>query len=278
MQRRAESRISLSHGYRSLIHHVIRRKAQIAAMATLVALAALSGCRRETPVVGGDGSGSEAGYLAPPTAVDAAPSAAGVSLRGQAPAGAPVRLASPAGQALTTRADGQGRWRIDLPASGEARIFGLSTESGGRRVQAQGYLLVGPRGETAMLRAGAAAVRLDHASGSRITSVDFDGEGWALLSGWAAAGTDVAVRLDGRPVGEARADDDGRFTLWVPRLSPGPHRIEAVGVAFTDELVVDATPAPPLVGGPLHSQLIRQGLRADWLTPGGGVQSTVLAG
>lgn len=247
-------------------------------MAALVVLAALGGCRRATPAAGGDGSESEAGYLAPPRPMDAAPSAAGVSLRGEAPAGAPVRLASPAGQALTTRADAQGRWRIDLPASGDTRIFGLSTESGGRRVQAQGYVLVGPRGETALLRAGAAALRLDHASGSRITSVDFDGEGWALLSGWAAAGTDVAVRLDGRPAGEARADEDGRFTLWVPRLSPGPHRIEAVGVAFTDELVVDATPAPPLVGGPLHSQLIRQGLRADWLTPGGGVQSTVLAG
>lgn len=276
--RRAESRISLSLGQRSLIHQVIRRKAQIAAMTALVAVALLGGCRSHAPAASVEGSESEAGYVAPPAATNAAPTASGVSLRGQAPAGAPVRLATPGGQAVTTSADAQGRWRIDLPASDETRIFGLSTESGGRRVQAQGYLLVGPHGETALLRAGAAALRLDHASGSRITSLDFDGEGWGLLSGWAAAGTDVAVRLDGRAVGEARADDDGRFTLWAPRLTPGPHRIEATGVGFTDELVLDATPAPPLVGGPLHSQLIRQGLRADWLTPGGGVQSTVLAG
>lgn len=248
-------------------------------MATLAALlGGLAGCRRTPPAATGEVAESGAGYLTPPAPLAAAPSARGVELSGQAPAEARVRLATPGGQALTTRADGDGRWRIDLPASGEARIFGLSAESGGRRVQAQGYLLVGPRGQTALLRAGAAALRLDHAAGSRLTSVDFDSEGWALLSGWAAAGTDVAIRLDGRPVGEARADDSGRFTLWAPRLSPGPHHIDAAGVAFTDELVLDATPAPPLVGGPLHSQVSRQGVRADWLTPGGGVQSTVLAG
>jgi hypothetical protein len=145
-------------------------------------------------------------------------------------------------------------------------------------VQAQGYLLVGPRGEAALLRAGAAAMRLDRPAGSRIATVDFDGEGGALLSGWAAAGTDVAIRLDGHAAGDARADDTGRFTYALPRLSPGPHRVEATGVAFTDVVAFDTTPAAPLVGGPLHSQLTARGFRADWLTPGGGVQSTILAG
>lgn len=257
---------------------MLGRGAQIAAKATLLALVALGACQRPPPARAGLASESEAGYVTPPTALAAAANAGGVALSGEAPADAPVRLATPAGQALTTRADAQGRWTLQLPASRDTRIFGLSTVSGGRRVQAQGYLLIGPRGQAALLRAGAAALRLDHGSGSRITSLDFDGEGWALLSGWAAAGTDVAIRLDGRPAGEARAGEDGRFTLWVPRLSPGPHRIDATGVAFTDELALDATPPEPLVGGPLRSQSTRQGLRADWLTPGGGVQSTVLAG
>jgi hypothetical protein len=261
-----------------LIEDVLPRKAQIAAAAALAAVSGLGGCHRRPAAGSGDLAESQSGYVAPPTPIEAAPSAGGVSLSGQAPANAPVRLATPAGQALTTRADAEGRWRLDLPAAAEPRIFGLSTESGGRRVQAQGYVLVGPRGETALLRAGAAALRLDHASGSRIASLDFDAEGGALLSGWAAAGTDVAIQLDGHAAGEARADEDGRFTLSMPRLSPGTHRIDATGVAFTDTLVLDASPAPPLVGGPLHSQLMRQGLRADWLTPGGGVQSTVLAG
>jgi len=36
------------------------------------------------------------------------------------------------------------------------------------------------------------------------------------------------------------------------------------------------TPAAPLVDGPLRSQLTSAGLRVDWMTPGGGVQSTIL--
>lgn len=259
-----------------MIQQVFRGKAQIAAaLAALV----LSSCHQQAPAPPDEASSeSEAGYVAPPAATAAQASQAGVSLSGEAPAGASVRLATPTGEAVTTHADAQGRWRLDLPLDGQVRIFGLSTESGGRRVQAQGYLLVGPRGQAAVLRAGASALRLDHARGSRIATLDFDGEGGALLSGWGAAGTDVLVRLDGKPVGEARADDAGRFSLSLPRLAPGGHRIEATGVAFTDTIAIDASPAQPLVGGPLHSQLTQQGLRADWLTPGGGVQSTLLAG
>ena len=256
---------------------MFRKKAQIAAV--LLILTGLGACRAARPAPHADDSSQgEAGYVAPPTAVEAAVSAHGVTLLGEAPAGSMVRLATPAGEALTTRADGQGRWKLEAPASGAVRIYGLSAESGGRRVQAQGYVLIGPRGQAALLRAGAAALRLDHAGGSRIAALDFDAEGGALLSGWAAAGTDVLVRLDGKPVGEARADEDGRFTLSLPRLAPGRHRIDTTGVAFTDALLLDATPPGPLVGGPLHSQATPQGLRADWLTPGGGVQSTVLTG
>jgi hypothetical protein len=98
------------------------------------------------------------------------------------------------------------------------------------------------------------------------------------VSGWAAAGTDVAIRLDGRSAGEARADPDGRFSFAIPRVSGGPHRIEATGVGFIDEIALDSSPAAPLADRPLRSQLTGQGLRADWLTPGGGVQSTLLAG
>jgi hypothetical protein len=254
---------------------VFPRKRQIAAV---VLCAALSGCGQKSPTGSSELSENEAGYVAPPAAVSAAWSARGVSVSGDAPAGAEVRLATPAGEAVNTRADAQGRWRFELPPSADVRIFGLSTVSDGRRVQAQGYLLVGPRGQSAVLRAGAAAIRLDHAAGSRISAVDFDGEGGALLSGWAAPDTDVAIRVDGRAAGEARADAIGRFAMALPRLRGGVHRIEATGVAFTDVLVLDATPVGSLVGGPLHSQLTPKSLRADWLTPGGGIQSTILAG
>lgn len=253
---------------------MIRGKAQIAAISLLVAL---SGCRAPPGDASSAAAAADAGYVSPPAVTEAIPSAGQVVLRGAAPAGAQVRLASPDGAAVSTRADGDGQWRVQL-ATGDARVFGLSATSAGRRVQAQGYVLVGPRGETALLRAGAAALRLDRPRGSRISSVDFDAEGGVLLSGWAAAGTDVAVRLDGRAAGDARADDDGRFTYAWPRLSRGAHRVEATGVAFTDAIAFEITPAAPLVAGPLHSQLTGRSLRADWLTPGGGVQSTILAG
>lgn len=254
---------------------MIRGKAQIAAISLL---AALSGCRAPPGDASSAAAASDAGYVSPPAVTEAIPSPGQVVLRGAAPAGAQIRLASPDGAAVSTRADGEGQWRVQLATGGDARVFGLSAVSGGRRVQAQGYVLVGPHGETALLRAGAAALRLDRPRGSRISSVDFDAEGGVLLSGWAAAGTDVAVRLDGRAAGDARADEDGRFLYAWPRLSRGPHRVEATGVAFTDEVAFDITPAAPLVAGPLHSQLTGRALRADWLTPGGGVQSTILVG
>lgn len=241
-------------------------------------MAALCACRPSSGTEPGGAAAADAGYVAPPAVTTAAPSAGHVTLSGTAPAGALVRLATPDGQALATHADGDGRWRLQTPTGGQVRVFGLSAVNSGRRVQAQGYLLVGPRGQAALLRAGAAALRLDRPSGSRISSVDFDSEGGVLLSGWAAAGTDVAIRLDGRLAGDARTDEDGRFVYAWPRLSRGPHRVEATGVAFTDEIAFDITPAAPLVEGPLHSQLTPRGFRADWLTPGGGVQSTILAG
>jgi hypothetical protein len=257
-----------------LVRHVSLQKAQIVA----AVLICLGGCQAPPPRASSAVAEGDAGYVSPPAVLDASPATGGVLLRGQAPAGAEVRLASPAGAAATTRADGKGRWRLQVATGAAAQIFGLSAQDGGRRVQAEGYLLVGPRGETALLRAGTAALRLDRQAGSRIAAIDFDADGGALLSGWAAAGTDVALRLDGRALGDARADPDGRFSFAISRLSPGPHQIEATGVAFTDALGLDATPAAPLVEGPLRSQLTGRGLRADWLTPGGGVQSTLLAG
>jgi hypothetical protein len=40
--------------------------------------------------------------------------------------------------------------------------------------------------------------------------------------------------------------------------------------------VVVTSAAAPLAGRPLRSQLSGGGLRCDWTTPGGGLQSTVI--
>jgi len=237
----------------------------------------MAGCGGPPPTA--DAVPAEAsGYVQPPSVTEAAPGAGALALAGVAPPKAQVRLSAPAGGVISTRADANGRWRLQLPLDPQARIFGVSAENDGRRVQAEAYLLVGPRGETALLRAGAGALRLDRPSGSRIAALDFDADGGALVSGWAPAGTDVAVRLDGRSLGETRADEDGRFSYALPRLAFGARRIETTGAGFTDQVQVEVSAPAPLTDGPLRASPIARGLRADWLTPGGGVQSTVLAG
>lgn len=238
----------------------------------------LAGCGRAGGASVAEPAAAEASYVAPPSVAEAHHEAGGVILQGVAAPGAQVRLATPAGEAFATRADGDGRWRLQAPADGQARIFGLSAVSGGRRVQAQGYLLVGPRGETALLRAGAGALRMDRAPGARLAAVDFDSQGGAVASGWAPAGTDVSFRLDGRTLGESRADPDGRFSFPLPRLSAGAHSLEASGVGFADQTAIDAGPVASLGGTAMQVRLAGRGLRADWLTPGGGVQSTLLVG
>jgi hypothetical protein len=254
---------------------VFPSKAQIALAAILLTLA---GCRARSPDPARDAEAADAGYVSPPTILAAAPGRAGVALRGQAPAGAKVRLRTPDGQAAFAVADAAGRWSLTLARAPAPRIFGLSIQDGPRQVQADGYVLVGPAGQTALLRAGTGALRLDRPKTSGIAAVDFDAAGGALLSGWAPAGTDVAVRLDDRSPIEVRSDDGGRFILQLPRLSAGPHKLEVSGAGFVDSMALAASPAAPLAAGPLRSQLIGRGLRADWLTPGGGVQSTILAG
>jgi hypothetical protein len=188
-----------------------------------------------------------------------------------------VRIGEPRGEVFTVRADPAGRWILSLPKSPAARIFGLSVEVEGRAVQAEGYVLVGPDGETALLRAGTSAVRLDAPQGPGIATLDIDAAGGGLLSGWAEPGSDVAIRLDGAAAADARSDDGGRFSFTLPRLSAGPHRLDVAGVKMQEALAFDAAAPTPLDQGPLRATMTPAGLRADWLTPGGGVQSTILA-
>lgn len=247
-------------------------------LALLVALATATACgpRSDTGAVSASDAPAEAGYLTPPVILAAASGPAGVALTGQASPGARVRLATPAGEARVVAADEEGRWGLTLPPARDARIYGLSMTLGARQVQSQGYLLVTPAGRAAMLRAGAGAVRLDRRGGHGIGAFDFDRGGGAVISGWAPARAVVLVRLDGDQAAEGRADEAGRFEVPLPPIGGGVHRLQIYGDGFQDEARVQTAAAAPLAGGPLRSQLSDSGLRADWMTPGGGVQSTVL--
>jgi len=248
-------------------------------LAPLMAAAVLSACGRRPPPppANPQAAAAKADYAASPEVRSARMTGGAATLEGSAAPGAVVRLATPAGAAVTTRADVSGRWRLAIPAAPEARIFGLSQRAGGRLVQAQGYVLLSPDGKAALLRAGAGATRLDPAAGPRLGALDFDRDGAAIVSGAAPPGAWISLRLDGRQAAEARADAAGRYDVALTRLAHGSHVLQVVGDGFSSAARVEISPAAPLVAGPLHSQFTKGGgLRADWLTPGGGEQSTVL--
>lgn len=248
----------------------------------LVLPLALGACGARPDAGAGDGqtSGEEA-YLTPPAPDAVGRDAAGVVLSGRAPPGGKVRLAGPDGRAMFAPVDARGRWTIPLGPAAGPHIFGLSAVTAGRSTQAEGYVVVAPAGQVALLRAGAAAERIDRAARPGLSAVDFDAGGGLQIACSAPPRATVILRLDGRQVAEGRADAAGRYVVSLPPATQsvgrrGTHVIEMEGDGIVDRATVTLSPAAPLAAGPLRSQLTPAGLRLDWMTPGGGVQSTVL--
>jgi hypothetical protein len=250
-------------------------------LAAAVALLFLSACQGKAPAAapGTDAAAQDAGYVAPPRVAAVRTGAAGVELSGEAAPGGKVRLATPAGEAMFATADPRGRWTIALPPAAEPRIFGLSATSLGRSAQAQGYVLVTPDGQAALLRAGAAAQRINPPRRMGLSAIDFDRGGGLLVTAAVPPKATVILEIDGRQAPPGRANDQGvyRASLGSPTpIRSGAHQVRVSGDGFADQTTVQVTPAAPLAQGPLRSQLTSAGLRVDWMTPGGGVQSTIL--
>jgi hypothetical protein len=252
---------------------VPRPNLKIAVLGAALLLAA--GCGDRRPLAPRDGSHSQAenGYLSPPQLIQAAPSMGQIVLRGRAAHHAKLTL----GQVRETVADAKGAFAFAVPLTPAAQIFSLSMNAGDRRVQAEGYVLVTAKGQVAVLKSGAAAERLDMAQRYGIGAFDFDSAGAAIVAGRAPAGSGLSIRLDGRQAVEARSDELGAYIVSLPTLRPGPHRIEVVGDNFTQALDVAISPAEPLTDAPIRTAPAPGGLRVDWMTPGGGLQSTIIA-
>jgi hypothetical protein len=226
-----------------------------------------------------DTSSPETAYLAPPAVDTIRSGPGGLVLSGVAPVDGKVRLATPTGEALFAPAGAHGRWTISLPPAQQPRIFGLSVAVGGRQAQAEGYVLVTQAGQAALLRAGAGAQRIDRPAHPGLTAIDYDKGGGVVVSAAAPPGATVILRLDGREAGLGRADADGRYeaSFGPPApIRPGQHQVQVSGDGFSDQATITVSPAAPLADGPLRSQLTPAGLRVDWMTPGGGVQTTLL--
>lgn len=223
---------------------------------------------------------AEAGYADPPSVEGVQRVGAGITLSGQGAAEADVRLRSPGGEIVSGRTDREGRWSLTVANVPGVRLFGLSTTREGRTVQAEGYVMVAEGGDVALLRAGAGARRLAPGSSSpRILAIDIDREGGAVVSGVAAPGAGLNVRVDRVTRGGGRADDEGRFFISLTdSLAPGSHDIQVAGEGGETAVSVVTSPPQPLVTGPVRAERAPHGWRVDWMTPGGGVQTTLLIG
>ena len=204
-----------------------------------------------------------------------------VSLSGRALPSSQVRMVSPAGAHIEARADGQGAWTAPIGPVTEPALYRLAEEAGGQRVEAEGLIAVLPGAPTvALLRAGYGAEVQDAGAGPlKILAVDYDMAGGAVVSGRARASSPVRVLVDGRLAIPGAAGPDGRFSLTLPNpLPPGRHRLQALTPQGMAEVEVAVTPPAPPKDAPYRAQVETFGWRVDWITPGGGAQTTLLLG
>jgi hypothetical protein len=221
---------------------------------------------------------AEAGYMEPPRVTAVRATGAVMRLEGSAAPGAKVRIASPAGDAQFAQADAKGRWSANVTPAQPVNLYGLSMKDGERMAQAEGYVLVAANGAAAQLRAGAGAVALAPASKApRILAIDYDRGGGAVVSGVAAPGVELALRVDRARRGETKADSRGRFVIPLAEpLKPGLHAFEVAGQGGEDVRQANIGGASRLTGGPYAGVRTDFGWRVDWMTPGGGEQTTLL--
>jgi hypothetical protein len=201
----------------------------------------------------------------------------GIELVGRAAPGAAVRLTSPGAAAQFATADPTGLWRLTAPASAEPRLFGLSMSAGGRVTQAMGYLFVAP-GAIARLRVGGGAeVLTSGARGLAALALDYDNKGAATVSGIAQPGEAVGLRADGVERGQGIADRAGRFVLSLSQpLAAGSHDFELVSPSGSARFSAEVSAAPAITGAPYVARREGSAWRVDWITPGGGEQTTLI--
>lgn len=245
---------------------------------SLVACSGKPAAPQKVPAPGSD-TAAEAGYLEPPQVLAARFTGGAVSLGGSAVPDSRVRIASPSGDAIFAQADANGRWVATVKPAQPVNLYGVSMKDAQQRVaQAEGYLLVAADGETAQLRGGAGAVVLAAgAKAPRILAIDYDRDGGAVVSGVASPGVDLTLRVDRAGRGETKADKEGRFNIPLTEpLKPGSHSFEVVGQVGADQRQIDIGAPAHLTSGPYAGTRIDGGWRVDWMTPGGGEQTTLL--
>lgn len=217
------------------------------------------------------------GYLTPPRVLAVRSGRGGAALAGYAAPGARVLLIAPDGARRSVTADARGLWTIVAPPSADLRLFGVAMSVEGRTTQAEGFLALTPEGRLAQLRPGASAWVLSPPSRRpQILALDFDRDGAAMVSGVGTVGAEIGLRLDRTAAGGSMIDRAGRYSLALSRpMGPGSHDLEISGEGGEDIVAVAANLPDPFEGL-FRASRLATAWRIDWMTPGGGVQSTLL--
>jgi len=250
-------------------------------IALLAACTALSGCSRAAPShPSAHAPDPLAGYLPPPQVLQAERHGQAVLLTVAGTPGAMIRLASPDGSAIAGAADRKGAVSLSAPAGPTPRLYSLSERVGGRLARAVGYVAVlpAPGPPAALLRPAAAALPWTRVATERgLLAVDYDASGAAMASGRAWPGETVRLLLDGKEAGEDPADAAGVFSASLSKsLTPGPHVLDVVGQRLRASASFTDARSTGLAKTFFEASRMDGAWRIDWLTPGGGVQSTIL--
>lgn len=243
------------------------------------ALGLLAACDKPAPPAKPAGL-SPSDYAPPPELTGAVRGQGGsVVLSGTAIPLARIRLASPSGAAVGATAGANGRWNAELPAAAKVQLLSLSQDVDGRMVRAHGYVVVlpAPGPAAATLRPGSGARPVVKGPAPAISSVEFDKAGAGVVSGSAGPNEPVRLFLDGQEAGEGRTGQDGRYDITLAdNLAPTGHSVIVIAPEGRAAQAFDATPAAPIATPPFAVERRTGAWRIDWMTPGGGVQSTVL--
>ena len=150
----------------------------------------------------------------------------------------------------------------------------------GRPVRARGYIaaLPSPSSPAAILLPGGGAEPLPGREPRlRLSGVDFDGSGAGVAAGVAPPGDTIRLELDGVETGVGRANARGVFTVPLAQtLHPGSHALTAATTRAQAQASFSAAPAAAIAHPPLAASRAGAAWRIDWMTPGGGVQTTII--
>ena len=223
---------------------------------------------------------ADGGYAAPPVVVSAQRVGDQVVINGRAEANGRLRLQTPEGAAFGGTAGADGGWSMPAPAVNAPRLYAVGEDVGDHILRAEGYVAALPSGRpAALLRAGAGSLALDAAAHHlAIGAVDYDGAGYAFVSGMAPPGAALRLQIDANPSMEVKADATGRFTLALKanELPAGTHHLVLISPDATAVATVAIDAPSPISTTVFQGRREGSAWRIDWRTPGGGVQTSLI--